>query len=291
MVGGFWSPTGTQVSFAGWDSGRVYIWDLITDEVVLTYMGHQSDTIHPESPYPDFVAVIGGVWSPDSRHVVTGASSGWIHIWDAQTGQPQLVFQPAVQLTLPTFSPDGSRIATCTADSIGVWDAETGELLTSHEITDLSQGCGLAYWSPDGSKLAVSSDTKAVSIIDANSGELLYTFVDSSSLYTTANWISDNRVVSADALGKVEIWDPADGTIYSSFDTIVDCCFFMSPSPDASRVATTIGYGPLQDKVFVWPIWADTQSLIDYARRCCVLRDLTSEERSLFGLPPVEGGS
>jgi len=31
--------------------------------------------------------------------------------------------------------------------------------------------------------------------------------------------------------------------------------------------------------------WQSTQELIDYAKECCVIRDLTKEERTQFGLP------
>jgi hypothetical protein len=35
----------------------------------------------------------------------------------------------------------------------------------------------------------------------------------------------------------------------------------------------------------IFPTWHSTQELIDYAYECCVFRELTVEERQLFGLP------
>jgi Tol biopolymer transport system component len=34
----------------------------------------------------------------------------------------------------------------------------------------------------------------------------------------------------------------------------------------------------------VWRVWQTKQELIDYAKECCVIRDLTEAERQQFGL-------
>jgi hypothetical protein len=44
----------------------------------------------------------------------------------------------------------------------------------------------------------------------------------------------------------------------------------------------------LFDAVDIHPVWQSTDDLIAYARECCVWRELTSEERQQFGLPPRE---
>jgi len=35
----------------------------------------------------------------------------------------------------------------------------------------------------------------------------------------------------------------------------------------------------------IFPAWHSAQELIDYAKECCVVRELTVEEREQFGLP------
>ena len=52
-------------------------------------------------------------------------------------------------------------------------------------------------------------------------------------------------------------------------------------SPDGTRVITT-GQFPVPE---IRPVWQSTDALIDYAYDCCVWRDLTPEEREVFGLP------
>jgi hypothetical protein len=35
----------------------------------------------------------------------------------------------------------------------------------------------------------------------------------------------------------------------------------------------------------VFPVWESLDELIAYAKDCCVVRELTSDEREVFGLP------
>ncbi|MCJ7660041.1 MAG: hypothetical protein MUO67_12925, partial [Anaerolineales bacterium] len=78
------------------------------------------------------------------------------------------------------------------------------------------------------------------------------------------------------------VWDLATGTQLLSYEV----GGFNAPaySPDGSYVligSTEGNEGSLQ----VFPTWHSTEELIDYAKQCCVFRELTAEERELFGLP------
>jgi hypothetical protein len=53
-------------------------------------------------------------------------------------------------------------------------------------------------------------------------------------------------------------------------------------SPDGTRIAVASWDGTAK----IFPAWQTTQELIDYAKECCVVRELTAEEREQFGLPP-----
>jgi len=57
---------------------------------------------------------------------------------------------------------------------------------------------------------------------------------------------------------------------------------FADWSPDEKRIAIADIDGTLR----VFPAWQTLQELIDYAKECCVIRELTAEERVQFGLPP-----
>ena len=52
-------------------------------------------------------------------------------------------------------------------------------------------------------------------------------------------------------------------------------------SPDGKHIATASLDGALK----VFPAWRSREDLIDYAKECCVIRELTDAEREQFGLP------
>ena len=52
-------------------------------------------------------------------------------------------------------------------------------------------------------------------------------------------------------------------------------------SPGGTRIVVSNWDGTAK----VFPAWQTTQELIDHARECCVVRELTAEERVQFGLP------
>jgi WD40 repeat protein len=79
--------------------------------------------------------------------------------------------------------------------------------------------------------------------------------------------------------GTVRIWDIDTGAelmSYSPGGMINQAAW----SPDGTRIAAANQDGTTK----VFPAWQTTQELIDYAKECCVVRELTDEEREQFGL-------
>jgi len=64
---------------------------------------------------------------------------------------------------------------------------------------------------------------------------------------------------------------------------IADFLFQLDWSPDGTRLA---GAGTLPS-VEIYRVWQSTEDLFAYTRECCLVRELTLEERQQFGLPPV----
>jgi COMPASS component SWD3 len=63
------------------------------------------------------------------------------------------------------FSPDGKRIASCSADgTIKIWDSTTGK--HEHTLEGHMAGVSTIAWSPDSTTLASGSDDKSIRLWD-----------------------------------------------------------------------------------------------------------------------------
>ena len=52
-------------------------------------------------------------------------------------------------------------------------------------------------------------------------------------------------------------------------------------SPEGNYIAVSDFDGNL----WIFPAWQTRDELVEYAKECCVIRDLSPEERERFGLP------
>ena len=223
-------------------------------------------------------------WSSDGAHIATSDEHDQRRVWDANTGEEQSdvtdwedAVPPEViasgdelpylhgyegKLDFAAMSPDGAHIFT--ASTIGltflsgervlaVWDVTTGRrICTLSGHTGVVDGAG---WSPDGTRL-----------ITASGGE----------------WYGD---------GTIRLWaifDDDDVPLCAELSTLYDDHVgpFASEgrvlwSPDGTRFAISAYEGTQ-----VWQAWPTVQDLIDYARQCCLVRELTDVEREQFNLPP-----
>jgi WD40 repeat protein len=148
-------PDGTKVATISTDGFLMQIWDLATNQAMLTV------------PLPvERSSRIA--YSPDGRTIATGHMDGAVILWDAASGREQQVLrghtawidgavagfdQPWVNSVV--FSPDGRRLASHGSEGVAIiWDLESGE--PQHTFP------GVFYWnienfafSPDGALLLV----------------------------------------------------------------------------------------------------------------------------------------
>jgi WD40 repeat protein/DNA-binding SARP family transcriptional activator len=314
-----WSPSGDRLAAAGLD-GTARIWDAATGEELLVMRGPEEmggvmwspsgDRLVTDPWFEDPTVVVwdvsppsprygeelfameshyGGIgrsWSPiDDRFITTGFD-GTARIWDATRGEALLTFEGhgGRAVTGADWSPDGKRIVTACEDGDAlVWDPTTGEVLLTLDVEEASW-MTRAAWSPDGTRIAThSEDTAQGRVWDASTGELLLTFTGHAGGVFGLDWsATGERLLTVSNDGTAKIWDAGTGAellSYSFGPQLTDGAW----SPDMKQIALSANDGKVR---IVDVHWSTTDELTAYARECCLIRQLTADERELFGLPP-----
>lgn len=144
---------------------------------------HEIFQFHPEDMSTVWkVAVDDLEWSPDGERIASRSYEG-ISVWDANTGELLTLFGKGVS---PSWSPDGTKIATCGAvegwewnspqpgmsegNGAWIWDSRTGELIHSFAIGYFSTDWPVLYpiaWNPNGTMLAAGRADGAIHLWDA----------------------------------------------------------------------------------------------------------------------------
>ncbi|HEY0380370.1 MAG TPA: hypothetical protein VGC87_25885 [Pyrinomonadaceae bacterium] len=177
-------------------------------------------------------------FSPDGKSLAVvsdvetgeGSSKTIVELWDVQSKKPAAV-QPAKGRSIDgsalfimsrvAFSPDGSRLATSTKQTVEVWDVKTGELaqtLRGHEVDVTS-----VSFSPDGRFLVSTGERQdsaettppgELVIWDARTGEQVKTLPG----YTYALFSPDGKLIASRSEDKdYSLIDAATGNVISHF--------------------------------------------------------------------------
>jgi WD40 repeat protein len=180
------------------------------------------------------------------------------------------------------WSPDGKTIASGSFDgSVKIWEAATGQVIRDLYPEGLEIGLTIVTWSPDGERIATLGRDGTGKIWDAMTGEELVRFTGHTSDVWMMPWSrTGERIFTSSADGTVRAWDTATGVelLRHNVGGFVD----MDLSPDETRIV--LGINPY-NMLKVFPAWQTLQELIDYAKECCVVRELTDAERERLGLP------
>jgi WD40 repeat protein len=265
----FWSPSGDRIVTGSMDR-TIRVWDSMTGIEQLTFTGHE-DIVHIAE------------WSPDgSRIASSDMSSGKVILWDSSTGEQILTFSTNHQdWTASWWSPDGKRIlSTGPHGEAFIWDTVTGKVLLELFPKDFDQDMAGAAWTKDGKRVVLQTSGGIVYTFDATSGKELSQFAIS-----RVSWSqmilspTDQRILKGDD-GGARVWNAETGVELLRYDVLPgynDAVY----SPDGRQAAVASHQGTLK----IFPAWHSAQELIDYAKECCVVRELTAEEREQFGLP------
>jgi WD40 repeat protein/serine/threonine protein kinase len=264
-----WSPSGGQLLSTGRD-GSAKVWDTTNGELLLTLLGHEG-------------SLVGGDWSPDGKKIATaGAEDGSVILWDSATGERLLTFsEHSNKVSSVQWSPDGSRIGSVGAvTTIKIWDPESGQVLLDLYPEGLNTQVTIFAWSADGSRFATHAGDGLLRVWDAATGEELSAIPGHGAGVWTLSWFpSGDQILSADTNGFVKVWHVSSGAELFSIQLPNNAGAWLSS--DATNFLTyAVPNGPVR----IYSIWQSRQELIEFAKACCLIRELTAEERELFGL-------
>jgi WD40 repeat protein/serine/threonine protein kinase len=142
------SPDGKQLATASYD-GSVFLWDHRSGDHVCTLKGHSE-------------RIMSVNYSPDGRMLATTGFDKLLQLWDPMTGRNLRTLRGHLKNTAVSFSPDGRRLVTATAElgwntgspTAQIWDVETGRELIV--LDGHSSPVAFAVFSPDGQRVATS---------------------------------------------------------------------------------------------------------------------------------------
>lgn len=159
------------------------------------------------------------------------------------------------------WRPDGLQIATGHAlGDVRLWDAITGEHLSTFNVRDLSPGRSVAVadveWHPDGTQLAVTAGDAFPGaflwVLDASTGAVLHD-LSRGALGHDAAWNPQGTLLASAIVREfgndfvetpggagVDIWNTTTEQLVAQFDADTNDVFFkVAWSPDGSRLAGT----------------------------------------------------
>ena len=101
-----------------------------------------------------YTQILSVAISPVQNHIASGGDDGRLFVMDSITGDVKFTCDAhKCWVRCVTYSPDGTRIATCSDDStISVWDADDGSCLLGPFHCDVGPVLAVTY-SPDGEVL------------------------------------------------------------------------------------------------------------------------------------------
>ena len=268
------------------DSGLLinsHIWD---DDLRI-YDGENFELFnHIETGHSDLMdwIVLFPQFSPDGTMIATSSWDTDSRILDVNTGELiQVLDDHQAGVFSVDWSTDNTRVVTGSWDhSAKVWDIETGEVIMDLYPPDFGLFVNMARWSPDGDRIATSAGGNAI-IWDLTGKRDPIELVGHTADIQEMNWSPDGLYLltsSVDGTGR--LWNAETGLEVTIFDIGMLSDGFLSP--DGTRVA----FSAVDGTVRFYPVLPEVDELIEYTYECCVVRELTSQERLMFGLDDIE---
>jgi WD40 repeat protein/predicted acylesterase/phospholipase RssA len=224
------APTGDRLLGTAAGTRRVvgvWVWDEATGKMTtVAQLSHPADVVH-------------AAWCPHGERVATTTADGAVYVWKAAGESPAPA--PIAREPGTVVAWCGDRLAVARGKGALVFDlpsgAEQGATLTIGGHTGTVRGVA---WSPDGSRLATSSDDGSTRVWDAKTGAFLMMLRGYEGPMTGVAFepAGGGRALTWSQGGAVVVWDVTTGEPLASMTGhggAVRCAHW---STDASLVLT-----------------------------------------------------
>jgi WD40 repeat protein/Flp pilus assembly protein TadD/predicted Ser/Thr protein kinase len=245
------SPDGTRITAQGSD-GLVRVHDARTGQEIVALKGVVASSLSEYRPV---------VFCPDGTRIAAVGKDGVVRVFDARSGQEALALKGKAKLSLPAFSPDGTRIvvqdggdprgAVLSAGpvvndgQVRVYDARSGEeqVVLKGAAAAFFAECGPVF-SPDGGRIVAQGKDGSARVFDARNGEEVFTLKGASLALTFSpdgTRIAQVGPITRGEFGWVRVHDARSG---EEMFALKAPSGLSTPvfSPDGARIAAAAGH-------------------------------------------------
>jgi len=201
-------------------------------------------------------AVESVAWAPDGRRIVSGSADKTVQVWDATTGDHNLIYRGhSSRVWSVAWSPDAARITSGSGelalydpsadDTVQVWDATSGT--KTHIYHGHSSQVQAVAWSPNSQRIASASLDDTVQVWKAVNGGNALIYRLHGRPVRAVTWSPDGRrIASGGDDNIVQIFDSTTGNLIFTYRGHSDGLHSVAWSPNGKYIASASYDGSIQ---------------------------------------------